>query len=144
MTFFAPGDTRLPHVQLAGHQDPQDFLCRTSLQLFSTQPVLVPGVIPAQARDFEFVGPFLQPAKVSLKGRITIWYTTMLPSFVLSVPSLPLNSQHLRHPHFSSRWDILNVSELGRGSQQTISQVLQLLFLPQTCLCSHVSSAWVL
>ncbi|XP_048790014.1 uncharacterized protein LOC125688256 [Lagopus muta] len=67
----------LAHIQSLVHQDPQVLLCRAALKDRSSQPVQVPGVLPAQMQNLALCrvephqvhpSPALQPVEVPLNG----------------------------------------------------------------------------
>ena len=103
--------TSLAYAQLGVQpRPPHLFLpnCFPVGQLFGSQPVLVPWVVPSQAQDSTVllaelhevsVAPFLQPVKVPLAGTTTLWCISQ-----------------------SSQFDV--ISKLAEGTLCTIVQII--------------------
>ncbi|KAK4815928.1 hypothetical protein QYF61_010185, partial [Mycteria americana] len=75
--FLGSECTLSAHVQLFIHQYPQLLLCRTALNPFVPQPVLIPGVVPTLVQDAALglvephevhMGPLLKLLQVPLDG----------------------------------------------------------------------------
>lgn len=94
--------TLLAYSQPAVQQDTQVFFCKATSQLISTQPSLVPGVIPLQVQDFALpivephevpISPFPQPVKVPVHGSTTLWCISHSFQFRIMCRAPPRNKE---------------------------------------------------